>query len=30
MLRRIETLAAMPAGQNSSGGVWRLGKDDLA
>jgi hypothetical protein len=30
MLRRIEMLAAMPAGQNSSGSVWRLGKDDLA
>jgi adenylate cyclase len=30
MLQRIETLAAMPEGADSSGSIWRLDKDDLA
>jgi hypothetical protein len=29
MLKRIETLVAMPAVTGSWSSVWRLGKDDL-
>jgi hypothetical protein len=29
MLKRIETLAAMPVIASSSSSVWRLAKDDL-